>query len=66
MAAPLHRLVAEVGGTKKKRGSREPLEHRWTEECEAWLRTCNPIVGQHCHPCFRHVWEIIAPLRQVN
>lgn len=35
MAAPLHRLVAEVGGTKKKRGSREPLEHCWTEECES-------------------------------
>ena len=34
LAAPLHRLVAEVSGTKKKRGSREPLERCWGEECE--------------------------------
>ena len=34
LAAPLHRLVAEVSGTRKKRGSREPLERSWGEECE--------------------------------
>ena len=29
LAAPLHRLVAEVSGTRKKRGSRKPLERGW-------------------------------------
>lgn len=34
LAAPLHRLVADVGGTRKKRGSGKSFESGWTEECE--------------------------------
>lgn len=33
LASPLHRLVADVGGTKKS-GSGKSFESGWTEECE--------------------------------
>ena len=34
LAAPLHRLVAEMNGTKSRRPSKESLLVAWTEECE--------------------------------
>lgn len=34
LAAPLHRLVAELGGTKTKRPSKRPLQEMWNEQCE--------------------------------
>ncbi len=34
LAAPLHRLVADLVGTKKKRVSGKSIESCWTEECE--------------------------------
>lgn len=34
LAAPLHRLVAELGGTKTKKPSKRPLQKLWTEQCE--------------------------------
>uniref|UniRef100_A0A8C5C0T7 Gypsy retrotransposon integrase-like protein 1 n=1 Tax=Gadus morhua TaxID=8049 RepID=A0A8C5C0T7_GADMO len=33
LAAPLHRLVAEINGTKSRRPSKESLLVTWTEEC---------------------------------
>lgn len=34
LAAPLHRLVAEVGGTRSKRRSAQNVFENWTEECQ--------------------------------
>ena len=34
LAAPLHRLVAALGGSKTKRPSSQPLSEAWTSECE--------------------------------
>lgn len=33
LAAPLHRLVAELGGTKTKKPSKRHLPELWTEQC---------------------------------
>uniref|UniRef100_A0A3B1JU25 Gypsy retrotransposon integrase-like protein 1 n=1 Tax=Astyanax mexicanus TaxID=7994 RepID=A0A3B1JU25_ASTMX len=34
LAAPLHKLVAETVGTRKRRGSGKPVDCGWTTECE--------------------------------
>ncbi len=34
LAAPLHRLVSELVGTKKRRGLGRPIDSCWTPECE--------------------------------
>ncbi|KAK7898384.1 hypothetical protein WMY93_019237 [Mugilogobius chulae] len=34
LAAPLHKLVATIGGTKTKRASGKPLGEAWTSQCE--------------------------------
>lgn len=34
LAAPLHKLVSTVAGTKSKRGSGKPLGELWTAQCE--------------------------------
>lgn len=34
LAAPLHHLVAELGGTKTKKPSKRPIQELWTEQCE--------------------------------
>ena len=39
MASPLHKLVAEVAGSKHKRGSGRPLGEVWTRQCEQSFET---------------------------
>ncbi|XP_076848812.1 uncharacterized protein LOC143496528 [Brachyhypopomus gauderio] len=39
MAAPLHRLVAEVGGTKIRKGHGPRLLDLWVEQCETSFQT---------------------------
>lgn len=39
LASPLHRLVADLVGTKKKRGSGKSIDSCWTEECEQGFQT---------------------------
>lgn len=34
LAAPLHKLVATLAGTKTRRGSGKPLDEAWTPQCE--------------------------------
>lgn len=34
LAAPLHRLVAEVGGSKSGKHRKQSLTHVWTEQCQ--------------------------------
>lgn len=45
-AAPLHRLVGELGGTKKKRrsGTSGPMGHLWSEECENAFQTLKRLL----------------------
>lgn len=34
IAAPLYRLIGELGGSKDRKGTRRPLSSAWTEACE--------------------------------
>ena len=45
-AAPLHRLVGEMGGTKKKRKTlgKGSLSDRWSEECETAFQTLKELL----------------------
>ncbi len=35
IAAPLYRLIGELGGSKDRKGARRPLSGAWTEVCES-------------------------------
>lgn len=39
LAKPLHQLVADLAGTKSKKGSGQALEVAWTSQCEEGFRT---------------------------
>ncbi|KAK7918908.1 hypothetical protein WMY93_010192 [Mugilogobius chulae] len=42
LAAPLHKLVATIGGTKTKKGSGRSLGEVWTPQCEASFEGLKP------------------------
>ncbi|KAL0159218.1 hypothetical protein M9458_042943, partial [Cirrhinus mrigala] len=44
MAAPLHRLVAELVGTKNRRGSGRSIESCWTPECEQGFQCLKKLI----------------------
>lgn len=50
LAAPLHHLVAELGGTKTKKLSKRSLQELWTEQCETSFENLKArLVNWHMH-----------------